>query len=258
MSMEYSSSRGSLAGQVAVVTGAAGGIGAAIATALCEAGAKVVVNDVNAQRAMQMADGLGSDNAIAIAGDAGRAEDVANMIQAVQSRWQRLDILVNNVGVARDKALRKLTDEDWDEVLRINLRSAFLCTRAATALMAQQGGGRVINIASRALLGWWGQSNYAASKGGLVSFTRSLALELSRSKITCNTIAPGLIDTPLLRSYPVETQEKLRLAQPSRTIGSPADVARVAVHLASAAARNINGQLLFVDGGKSLFARPAA
>lgn len=246
-----------LSGQVAMVTGAAGGIGAAIAAGLCAAGAKVAVNDVNPERAQQAAATLGEDRALALPGDVGDAGQVARMVAAVEERWQRLDILVNNVGIARDRALRKLTDEDWDEVIRVNLRSVFLCTRAATEPMARQGGGRVINIASRALLGWWGQSNYAASKGAIVSFTRSLALELSRIKVTCNTIAPGLIDTPLLRSYPAETQEKLRQAQPSRTIGTPADIGRVAVFLASGAARSINGQLLFVDGGKSLFARPA-
>jgi NAD(P)-dependent dehydrogenase (short-subunit alcohol dehydrogenase family) len=250
-----------LSGRVAVVTGAAGGIGAAIATAMADSGACVVINDVNEARAVQLAEllseKLGEPRVVAIGGDAGCDEDVNALMHTTLKLWGRVDILVNNVGISRDRALRKMSEEDWDEVLRVNLKSVFLCTRAAAESMAANGGGRVVNIASRALLGWWGQANYAASKGAIVSFTRSLALELARQKITCNTIAPGLIDTALLRSYPQETQDKLRESQPSKTIGIPADVARVVVYLAAKQAAHINGQLLFVDGGKSLFARSA-
>lgn len=245
-----------ITGRVALVTGSGSGIGHGIARQLARAGATVAINDINAGRVAAVASVLRAEGATVLEapGDVTRRDEVQAMISKVSSDCGRLDILVNNVGIARDRSIQKLSEEDWDTVIAVNLKSQFLCCQAAVAPMRSQGYGRIINISSRAWLGWHGQSNYAASKGGVVSLTRSLAMEVAKYGITVNCIAPGLIDTPLVRNMGPEIMERLIKIQPTGTIGTPDDVGWAALFFAADESHYITGQVLYVCGGKSLFA----
>jgi len=181
--------------RVAVVTGSGQGIGAAIAALLAAGGAKVAVNDVAAARAEAVAAELAAagGTAIGVAADVGTAAGAEALIGRAAEEWGRIDILVNNAGIARDAWLTKMSEEDWDETLRVNLKSQFLCCREAARHMQEQRFGRIVNIASRAWLGNPGQVSYSASKGGVVSLTRTLALELARFEITVNCVLGPVI-----------------------------------------------------------------
>ncbi|WP_068062095.1 SDR family oxidoreductase [Nocardia xishanensis] len=265
MKLEQASERraprkGGLAGRVAIVTGSGSGIGEGIARRLSSDGAHVIVSDVSTERAEAVADSLRANDgteSVALHADVRDPDAVRALVKAATDNWGRLDFFVNNAGIGEDTALRKITADSWDRVTGINLSGVFHGCQAAGEVMREQRSGRIVNIASRAWLGWWGQANYSATKGGVVSLTRALALELARSGITVNAVAPGLIRTPAVEKGPQSILDNLILAQPTRTLGSADDIAHLVRFLIDDRAHSITGQVIYSCGGKSIFAMPA-
>ncbi len=173
------------------------------------------------------------------------------MVAQVIEKFGSIDVLVNNAGIIRDNLISNISEQDWDQVLDVNLKGAFLCCQAVFPILKSQRSGKIVNIVSRAWLGSIGQANYTASKGGLVSLTRSLALEFARFQINVNAVAPGLIDTPMTQGMPTEGRERLIRMQPTGKMGKVEDIAAAVAFLASDDAEFITGQVLHVDGGKS-------
>lgn len=238
--------------RTALVTGAAKGIGSAIANRLISDGYFVIAVDTDAVNGRLLAEQHGAQKMEFVEADISSESSVQQLFDGVMQRYAKLDVLVNNAGIIRDNVIWKMSEEEFDTVIRINLKGSWLMCRAASTIMKEQKSGRIINIASRAWLGNPGQSNYSASKAGVVAMTRVLALELGRYGVLVNAVAPGLIDTPLTQKLEPEVLQKLISAQPTRTMGKPEDVAHAVAFLASAQTQFITGQTLYVDGGKSI------
>lgn len=241
-----------LSGQTALVTGASRGIGRSIALALGRAGARVACVARNQQKLAETVDEItrGGGTAAAFECDVTQSASVNQVIEQVLAKWENLEILVNNAGVTRDTLIPRMSDEQWDEVLNTNLRGAFLFARAATRPMMQARYGRIINISSvSGLMGNPGQSNYSASKAGLIGMTRSVARELASRKVTVNAIAPGFIETEMTEALGESILGEVKARIPARRLGTADEIGQAVLFLASSGARYITGQVLTVDGG---------
>ncbi len=241
-----------LTGQVALVTGASQGIGRAVALELARNGAQVACVARSEEKLAQTVQAIrqAGGTAEAFACDVRERDDVEKTVEQVVQLWQRLDILVNNAGITRDTLLPRMTDEEWDEVLETNLRGAFLFARAVSRHMMRARYGRIINMTSvSGLIGNPGQTNYSASKAGLIGLTRSLSRELASRQITINAVAPGFIESDMTRTLSPTLLEEAKKRIPVRRLGTPEDVAAAVLFLASPAAAYITGHVLVVDGG---------
>jgi 3-oxoacyl-[acyl-carrier protein] reductase len=237
---------------VALITGAAQGIGKAVALLLAQNGADLVVSDINLEKAEGTTKEIESmgRKAMAIKVDVANYTDVDRMIQAVMERFGHIDILVNNAGIARDKLILRMTEEDWDAVLNINLKGTFNCTKAVIKHMAKQRSGKIVNIASVVgEMGNAGQANYAASKAGVIGFTKTIAREFAQRGINVNAIAPGYIQTPMTDGLSEKVKEELKRLIPMERLGQPEDVAHAVLFLVSETSSYITGQVLNVNGG---------
>jgi len=234
--------------RVAIITGAAKGIGKAIAQRMVNENYTTIIVDVDTENGEALAAQLGN-SAKFISCDISDDKDVISLFDSVTKEFGGVDVIVNNAGIIRDNVIWKMPVEDFDKVVDINLKGTWLMCKVAGTLMREQKRGRIINIASRAWLGNRGQSNYSASKAGVVGLTRVLALELGKYGVLVNAIAPGLIDTPLTQKLPENVQEKLIQAQPTKSMGQPEDIGKAVVFLASDDADYITASMLRVDGG---------
>lgn len=241
-----------LTGKIAIVTGAGQGIGRGIALKLAREGAQVVASDANEKTALQTAneiEGLGL-RALGTKTDVANLSEVLHLVEDTVARFGRIDILVNNAGIARSATLLKLTEEAWDEVLDVNLKGVFRTTQAVARHMIEARYGKIVNISSiYGRTGTVGDPNYAASKAGIIGFTKSTARELARHNINVNAILPGMIDTPLLRGIPDRYLEPMIEEIPLRRVGTPDDVANTVAFLASDEAGYITGAAIEVTGG---------
>lgn len=238
--------------KVAIVTGASRGIGRSIAFALANQGANIVAVDIDlpsTEATVVELKAVGVE-AIAVQGNVTAAADVEKMVAAAMDKFGEIDILVNNAGITRDALLVRMKDEDWDAVLSVNLKGAFLCTRAVARIMSKQRYGRIINIASIVgQMGNAGQANYCASKAGLIGLTKSNARELARRNVTVNAIAPGFIATEMTDKLPESERQKLTAQIPMERLGTPDDIANAVLFLAAESSAYITGQVVAVNGG---------
>lgn len=239
-------------GQVALVTGSARGIGKAIAEGLAQKGVNVVIADVNLEEALKTSSeiaGLGVRSE-ALRLDVSSSKEVTGVFEDIQRNFGRLDILVNNAGITRDGLLLRMKEEDWDLVININLKGAFLCSKEAVKIMAKQRYGRIVNIASVvAFMGNPGQVNYGASKAGIVGLTKTIAKEYASRGITANAVAPGFIMTAMTEALPDNVKEEMKKAIPMARFGTVMDVANAVVFLSSPDSGYITGQVIHVNGG---------
>lgn len=248
-----------LHGRVALVTGAARGLGAAIAERFAQDGASIVLCDLDVPGVAEVAKHLSAaygGKALALGCDVGEADQVQQTVRATVEAFGSVDILVNNAGITRDNLIHKMSETDWDLVSLVHLKGAFLCARAAQQEMVKRSWGRIVNLSSTSALGTRGQTNYSAAKAGLQGFTRSLALELGRFGVTVNCVAPGFIDTEMTRltaqrlgkdpeQYKADRAKGIAVGR----VGTPADVANAVAYFASEEASFVSGQVLYVSGG---------
>jgi 3-oxoacyl-[acyl-carrier protein] reductase len=244
--------------RVALVTGGAQGIGEAVATRLATDGAKVAVLDLNAEAAQATAERIGA-GAIGIGADVSKADQVQAAVDRVVAELGALHILVNNAGVLRDNLLFKMSEDDWDTVMNVHLKGAFLCSKIAQQHMVSAGYGRIVNMSSTSALGNRGQANYATAKAGLQGFTKTLAIELGQFGVTVNAIAPGFIETAMTKATAERTgstieemRERVAATIPVRRGGVPTDIANTVAFFAGEESGYVTGQVIYVDGGRGL------
>ncbi len=240
-----------LTGKIALITGSGRGIGKAIALRLAESGASIVINDVSdvAESTAQEIQAKGRP-ALFVKANVSASADVNQMMEKIVATFGKIDILVNNAGITRDQLTLRMTDEEWDAVLNVNLKSVFLCTRAALKYMMKQRWGRIVNVSSiSGIAGNPGQVNYTAAKAGIIGVTRTVSKEMASRQITVNAVAPGFIDSDMTQKLPDKVKEEITRHIPAGVMGTPRDVAEAVAFLASEEARYITGQVLCVDGG---------
>lgn len=240
--------------KVAIVTGAGRGLGKGIAKKLAEKGAKIVVADIiieNANECVKEINDSGG-NAISTACNISKLEEVKSLYKTTIDKYGKVDIVVNNAGINKDGMLHKMTDEQWDTVISVNLTGTFYMNREAAKIMREQSYGRIINISSMSWLGNIGQANYAASKAGVIGITKTAARELAAKGITCNAICPGFIETDMTKSVPSKVWDIMISKIPAGRAGSPEDVGNIVAFLSSDEASYINGQIIEVSGGMIL------
>lgn len=239
-------------GKRIIVTGAAQGIGKAIAALLAEQGASLLLCDVDLEKTEAAAREIGTGGATCLAcrADVTKSADAEALVQDAVGRLGAVDVLVNNAGITRDNVLLRMKEDQWDQVMAVNLKGTFNCTKAAIKVMIRQKKGTVINIASiTGLMGNAGQANYSASKAGVIGFTKAIAREYADRGITVNAVAPGFIQTAMTDAIPEKERETLISQIPLKRLGTPLDVARVVLFLASDEAAYITGQVIGVNGG---------
>jgi 3-oxoacyl-[acyl-carrier protein] reductase len=245
-----------LEGKVAVITGAGGWLGRGMALRLAEEGARIVVDDRNleeAQKTMNLVISKGGQ-AVAYGADVTKTEEVQEMMNKVMKAWGQIDILVNNAGDFCDALLTKMSDEDWDFVIDLNLKGSFICARAVAPYIMKRGYGKIVNVSSMAYKGNIGQTNYVSAKAGVVGLTHALGLELARYGINVNCIAPGLIETPRTDSaLDRKTRERLIQKTPMRRMGEIIDIANAVLFLVSDDSKYITRQIIHVSGGMEGF-----
>jgi 3-oxoacyl-[acyl-carrier protein] reductase len=242
-----------LSGKTAIVTGGSRGIGRSIALKLAEKGANVVVNYTNnASKAQEVVDEVKKMGveALALKADVSSEDDVKALVKEVSKHFDTIDILVNNAGITRDTLVIRMKDEDWDKVMDINLKGTYLCTKLIGKKMMKQRSGKIVNITSVVgIMGNAGQANYAASKAGVIGFTKSIAKEFAPRGINVNAVAPGFIQTDMTDKLPEEVKENYAASIPLGRLGSPEDVANIVAFLCSEEADYLTGQVINVDGG---------
>jgi 3-oxoacyl-[acyl-carrier protein] reductase len=244
-----------LDGKVAVITGAGRGLGKEAALLFAKEGAKVMVCDINQESAEEVASSVnaGGGEALAFRVDVTDAASVQAMVDAVVERYGRIDVLVNNAGITADAQLVKMTDDQWDRVINVNLKGVYLCTKAVAPVMIAKGSGRIINTSSVVgIYGNFGQTNYVATKAGVIGMTKVWAKELGRKGITVNAVAPGFIMTDMMSTVPEKILTNIREKTPLGRLGEPRDIAYAYLYLASDEAAFVNGAVLQVDGGLAL------
>ena len=239
-----------LSGKIALVTGASRGIGAAIADTLAQAGATVIGTATSDSGAAAIGERLAQWNGQGKALNAAEADGIENLIADIEKKFDKLDILVNNAGITRDNLLMRMKEEEWDEIMQVNLKSVFRASKAVLRGMMKQRSGRIINITSVVgAMGNAGQANYAAAKAGLMGFAKSMAREVGSRGITVNCIAPGFIDTDMTRALPEEVRKTFEAQTALGRFGDAQDIADAVLFLASDQAKYITGQTLHVNGG---------
>lgn len=239
-------------GKTALVTGGARGIGRSIGMALAASGCQIIVSDVDADGVEQTAEDISNSGvrSLAVQADVSSAEDVRGLVDKSLETFGRIDILVNNAGITRDNLLMRMKEDEWDLVLRVNLRGAFICTKQVIRPMMKQKAGKIINIASIVgVMGNAGQANYSASKAGMIGLTKSAAKEVAGKNIQVNAVAPGFIQTEMTEHLREDVKEAYMQNIPARVFGTPGNVADAVLFLSSPMSDYITGQVIHVDGG---------